>query len=289
MSAPLNTEEKCNLSWTSPHCNGMGLSAPLDCSTSSSPNTIDAADAIPHHRPMKVPPGAIDCDIHPAVPSTAALLPYLPDYWRDQFLNRHIDRYPFTLDELSAERAGELPAGLAAGDGTCPAAMSRRCVGRRSTPSAPAFAICNVLHGAIALFNEDMAAALCAAVNDWTAQELLDRDPRLRGSILLPIQNPDLAVKEIERLAPDRRFVQAPDAGHGRRACRQSALLADLSGGRTPRTPDCAPRRQHLSHRAHLLGLAVLSGRGLCGEQRGVRERADQLHRRGRVSAISRD
>ena len=46
---------------------------------------------------MKVPSGAIDCDIHPAVPSTAALLRYLPDYWHDQFLNRHIERYPFTL------------------------------------------------------------------------------------------------------------------------------------------------------------------------------------------------
>ena len=52
--------------------------------------------------------------------------------------------------------------------------------------------ICNVLHGSIALFNEDMAAALCAAVNDWTVKELLDRDPRLRGSILLPTKIPIL-------------------------------------------------------------------------------------------------
>ena len=53
-----------------------------------------------------------------------------------------------------------------------------------------------------------MAAALCAAVNDWTAKELLDREPRLRASILLPMHNPALAVREIERLAADRRFVQ---------------------------------------------------------------------------------
>ncbi len=58
------------------------------------------------------------------------------------------------------------------------------------------------------LFNEDMAAALCAAVNDWVAQELLDREPRLRASILVPAHNPALAVKEIERVARDRRFVQ---------------------------------------------------------------------------------
>jgi predicted TIM-barrel fold metal-dependent hydrolase len=53
-----------------------------------------------------------------------------------------------------------------------------------------------------------MAAALCAAVNDWTARELLDREPRLRASILVPPHNPALAVAEVERLAKDRRFVQ---------------------------------------------------------------------------------
>src|SRR5262249_10626465 len=68
-------------------------------------------------------------------------------------------------------------------------------------------AICHTLHGAIALFNEDMSAALVAAVNDWVAKEWLDRDPRLRASILLPMHNPALARKEIERLANDRRFV----------------------------------------------------------------------------------
>jgi predicted TIM-barrel fold metal-dependent hydrolase len=65
-----------------------------------------------------------------------------------------------------------------------------------------------VLHGGVALFNEDMAAALCSAVNDWVAKELLDREPRLRASIVVPAHNPELAVAEIERVAADRRFVQ---------------------------------------------------------------------------------
>jgi hypothetical protein len=65
-----------------------------------------------------------------------------------------------------------------------------------------------VLHGAVALFNEDMAAALCTAVNEWTARELLEREPRLRASILIPAHNPALAVAEIERRTRDRRFVQ---------------------------------------------------------------------------------
>src|SRR5204862_8151908 len=41
--------------------------------------------------------GGIDCDVHPAVPSTAVLLPYLDDYWRDQIVNRHIHKTSFHL------------------------------------------------------------------------------------------------------------------------------------------------------------------------------------------------
>ena len=157
---------------------------------------------------MKVPfAGAIDCDLHPLMPSATALLPYLDEYWRDQLVNRHIDRYSFVLTSyppyspLSARPDWRQISGLPAGDID---AIRRHAL----DPFGTRLAICNVLHGAVALFNEDMAAALCAAVNDWTAKELLDCEPRLRASILLPVHNPALALREIERLAPDRRFVQ---------------------------------------------------------------------------------
>jgi len=51
-------------------------------------------------------------------------------------------------------------------------------------------------------------AAISQAVNDWMAAEWLDRDDRLRGSIAVPIENPELAVQEIERVSTDKRFVQ---------------------------------------------------------------------------------
>ena len=70
------------------------------------------------------------------------------------------------------------------------------------------FGICNVLHGGQVLYDEHMAAAFCRAINEWLAKEWLDREPRLRGSILVSLLNPETAVEEIERLAPDRRFVQ---------------------------------------------------------------------------------
>jgi predicted TIM-barrel fold metal-dependent hydrolase len=157
---------------------------------------------------MKLPlTGAIDCDVHPAMPRATALLPYLDDYWRDQIVNRHIDRYTFVLTDypphspFSARPDWRMPDGAPGGD----LDMLRR---HALDPFGTRFAILNMLHGAVALFNEDMAAALCRAVNDWVAKELLDREPRLRASILVPLHNPQGAVAEIERLAADRRFVQ---------------------------------------------------------------------------------
>ena len=157
---------------------------------------------------MKLPfAGAIDCDLHPAMPSTSALLPYLDEYWRDQIVDRYIDKYSFVLTSyppnspLSARPDWRQASGLPGGDIEMIRRQALDLFGAR-------YAICNVLHGAVALFNEDMAAALCAAVNDWVAKELLDREPRLRASILVPAHNPALAVAEIERLAGDRRFVQ---------------------------------------------------------------------------------
>jgi predicted TIM-barrel fold metal-dependent hydrolase len=53
-----------------------------------------------------------------------------------------------------------------------------------------------------------MAAAFAKGVNNYVAKEWLDRDPRLRASIVVPMQNTELAVAEIERCAVDKRFVQ---------------------------------------------------------------------------------
>ena len=237
---------------------------------------------------MKVPyAGAIDCDVHPAVPSTAALLPYLDEVWRDQFVNRHIDRTPFTLmsyppnSPLSARPDWRAGVGLPGSD----LDLLRKQV---LDPFGTSIAILNPLHGAIALFNEDMSAALCCAVNDWIAKEWLDRDPRLRASILVAAQNPNLAVAEIERLAADRRFVQVLLPAMGDVPLGRRASLADLPGRRAARPRDRHPRRQHLPARADGRGLAVLPARGLCRAERGLREPDHQPAGRGRVPEIPR-
>ena len=71
-----------------------------------------------------------------------------------------------------------------------------------------AHAICNSLFPVQAFRDENLAAAFARALNSWLAAEWLDKDARLRGSVVLPIQSPQHSVEEIERRAGDPRFVQ---------------------------------------------------------------------------------
>lgn len=154
---------------------------------------------------MRVPHGAIDCDLHPAVPNLQALLPYLDEYWREIVLLRGMDELnsiSFPLSAPSAARADWRPA--QGKPGASLAAMQAQAL----DPFAVRHAILNPLYGVQLLHSEDMAAAFARAVNDWVRSEWLDRDPRLRASIVIPTQNPDMAVDEIERCAADPRFVQ---------------------------------------------------------------------------------
>jgi uncharacterized protein len=159
----------------------------------------------PEEPPGGPPGGPIDCDVHPTVPDMAALLPYLNELWRETAVRRGIDElttisYP-TTNPLSSRADWRDGNGKAA---TSAAAMASQLL----DPFGTGLAICNCLYGVQALFSEDMSAAFCRGLNDWIAHEWLDRDPRLRASIVVPMNNAELSVDEINRCAGDHRFVQ---------------------------------------------------------------------------------
>ena len=54
----------------------------------------------------------------------------------------------------------------------------------------------------------EFADALCTALNDWVLEEFLAPEPRLRSSIAVALESPDLAAAEIRKRSADRRFVQ---------------------------------------------------------------------------------
>ncbi|MBV9811551.1 MAG: amidohydrolase [Acetobacteraceae bacterium] len=150
------------------------------------------------------PPGGIDCDVHPAVPSLASLLPHMPRHWAEQLTTRgmhelHSAAYPNNAP-LTARPDWRPDAGLAGAS-----------LDRLRTDALDAFgsrlAICNCLYGVQLLFSEDMAAAYARAVNEWLRSDWLDREPRLRANIVVAPQSPALAAEEIERCAADPRFV----------------------------------------------------------------------------------
>lgn len=151
--------------------------------------------------------GAIDCDIHPAVPNARVLLPHMDEYWREHMLRRGLERENFDLSAFPVNAPINVRPDWKGEKGP-PGSSLADIQAHVLEPMGTGMAICNVLHGAQALMSEDLSAAFCRGVNNWVAAEWLDRDPRLRASILVPQHSGELAAEEIERMAGDRRFVQ---------------------------------------------------------------------------------
>ena len=161
-----------------------------------------ASGALAHHR------GAIiNSDLHVAAPPTRALLPYLEPVWQETITIRGIERFALNLASfppnapLTIRPDWRPESGRPGSDVAMVQRQALDAFGSR-------LAICNVLHAAPLFHTEDMAAAFCRAINDWMVENWLDKDSRLRASIVVPVQNAEMAATEIERCAADRRFVQ---------------------------------------------------------------------------------
>jgi predicted TIM-barrel fold metal-dependent hydrolase len=147
----------------------------------------------------------IDCDVHVTVPGMQSLLPYMTEAWQDMIVSRGTDGLELASYPSGAPIACRPDWRPAQGKpGTDLAILQREALDGFDSRAA----IVNCLYGGQAVHSEDLAQTLCRAVNDWVAAEWLDRDPRLRASIVVPAQNPHYAAEEIELRASDTRFVQ---------------------------------------------------------------------------------
>lgn len=150
--------------------------------------------------------GVIDCDLHNSVPSVDALYPYLTDQWQDYMTERGIpglepNYYPEGA-LLSAIPGSKPDSGGPAGSDL---GLLRRQV---LDPWDTEYAVLNCLYGVQMVYNEDWAEAMAQAINDWQIAEWLDKEPKLRASIVVPTQNPERAAEEIDRLGEHPGFVQ---------------------------------------------------------------------------------
>jgi predicted TIM-barrel fold metal-dependent hydrolase len=155
----------------------------------------------------------IDCDAHCAPGSIDDLLPYFDEYWRGYVADAGV--------QLSPTTGGAYPPGAATTGGPAPsnaAALADRILDGHGSR----YAILNCLSAFDTSRNPYFEAALARAINDWIRAEWLDRDERLRASVVVPPLDVEAAVEEIERIGDDRRFVQVllpvrSDARYGQR------------------------------------------------------------------------
>ncbi|MEM9158436.1 MAG: amidohydrolase family protein [Verrucomicrobiota bacterium] len=149
----------------------------------------------------------IDCDVHNAVPSIEALLPFVSGRWK-----AYIEQSGFKAPdggspypkgfELAARRDAWPPNG--GKPGSDPAFAVEHLLDTWDID----LAVLNPLYGASYLHNEAFGNALTRAVNEWQAAEWLDRDPRWRASMIVNISDPEWSANEMRRAAQDPRFVQ---------------------------------------------------------------------------------
>jgi hypothetical protein len=153
------------------------------------------------------PSGLIDTDVHVSIPDARVLLPYLEPYWREHVQRRGLERenleasaYPSNA-AINARPDWKPEKGV---PGSRLDLLQSQLLDRYGHRNA----ILNVIHGAQVMFSEDLSLAFCRAINNYIAAEWLDRDSRLRASIVVPPHSAELAAEEVERLADDHRFVQ---------------------------------------------------------------------------------
>ncbi len=189
----------------------------------------------------------VDADIHNVVPSVRTLLPYLSEHWRE-YVNT--SAFKGVVDTAYPERAPTSvrqdyrPAkGQAAG--------ADLDLLRQHVLDAwdVQFGILNCAYALESIHNPDAAAALASAVNDWQVAEWLEKEPRLRASIVVPSHYPELAAAEIDRVGAHAGFVQVvipvrSEAPYGNRryhpifaAAERHDLVVGIQFGGAPGNP----------------------------------------------------
>jgi uncharacterized protein len=168
------------------------------------------AEAI--ERPAESTPrvGIIDTDIHPYMKTPRDLDPFLPARWRkylaeyDKFVcGPYAARGTYPRFAPNTCRRDAWPPG-----GGLPGSDVEFMRKQHLDANNVAFGVLEPLLNANISRNLDAAAALCTAMNEWQKQAFYVPDPRLRASILVPQDDAEASVKEIETRVGDPAFCQ---------------------------------------------------------------------------------
>jgi len=155
--------------------------------------------------------GVVDCDVHPGFSSPTEILNYLPEQWKahvrdyamrtpNPFLGAMI--YPRMTPGNGMRRDSWPP------NGGPPASDLDFLRKQLLEECGIDYGILQPLAAGSTALNQNLGAAMCAAINDWQIDKFAGPEPRLKASICIPQDDPKEAVAEIDRRVTDRRFVQ---------------------------------------------------------------------------------
>jgi uncharacterized protein len=156
--------------------------------------------------------GFIDCDIHNIVPSIDALGPYLPARWRKHVATFGMRQHHGFASGIPYPKVS--PGGGARVDawppsGLPPGADLDFMREQHLDVQDVECGILNCLYPKVGeQLNDELGAALARATNDWQISEWLEKEPRLRASIVVPYENAEFSAAEIDRVADHPGFVQ---------------------------------------------------------------------------------
>src|SRR3954447_14517749 len=148
----------------------------------------------------------IDTDIHCSVPNVQALFPYLSAHWRE-YISTSAFKGPVDTPYPSGAPTSAL-AGTRPPEGGPPG--SSLALIREQVLEAwnVEVGILNCSYAVDSINAPDTAAAMARAVNDWLIAEWLDKEPRLRATMLIPTRVPEMAAAEIDRVGDHPGIVQ---------------------------------------------------------------------------------
>jgi predicted TIM-barrel fold metal-dependent hydrolase len=149
----------------------------------------------------------VDADVHAVVPDIDALLPYIEPVWQQYIGERAFDA-PMDYMVYPQKAPASVRDQWRPADGTVAASRLEHLAADVLDANGPSFAIVNCCYG-VDQGHPDFAIALARAANDWLIAEWLDRDPRLRASIVLPGRTVEAMIDEIRRVGDHPGFVQA--------------------------------------------------------------------------------
>ena len=151
-----------------------------------------------------------DCDIHPARATKTELYPFLASRWQE-----HLETYdkhayqgmmegpPYPKAQPNASRRDAYPP-EGGPQGSSLSFMQKQHL----DPNNVVLGVLNPLATGQGIRNQDLAGAICSAINDWQVEKWTSKDSRLKGSIVVANEDGQAAAAEIRKRAGDKNFVQ---------------------------------------------------------------------------------